>query len=235
MMDYSQLRGTMVEQQIAARGVRSEAVLNALRKVPRELFLPERLREFAYDDAPLPIEAAQTISQPYIVALMTEALALKGGENVLEIGTGSGYAAAVLAEIAGEVYTVERIEQLADTAALRLADLGYKNVHVRHGDGTLGWPEHAPYDAIIVAAGGPRMPARHPHRRRPAGPGTGTRHPIRGRQVQDRRHCRCSLRPAGRPGRMVARREPLPAARGADTGTPGRWRISASHWRNLVR
>ncbi len=157
-MDYSQLRGTMVEQQIAARGVRSEAVLNALRKVPRELFLPERLREFAYDDAPLPIEAAQTISQPYIVALMTEALALKGGENVLEIGTGSGYAAAVLAEIAGEVYTVERIEQLADTAALRLADLGYKNVHVRHGDGTLGWPEHAPYDAIIVAAGGPQIP-----------------------------------------------------------------------------
>ncbi len=106
MTDYPQLRRTMVEQQIAARGVRSEAVLNALRKVPRELFLPERLREFAYDDAPLPIEAAQTISQPYIVALMTEALALKGGENVLEIGTGSGYAAAVLAEIAGEVYTV---------------------------------------------------------------------------------------------------------------------------------
>ncbi|MGO8859012.1 MAG: protein-L-isoaspartate(D-aspartate) O-methyltransferase [Steroidobacteraceae bacterium] len=158
MTDYPQLRRTMVEQQIAARGVRSEAVLNALRKVPRELFLPERLREFAYDDAPLPIEAAQTISQPYIVALMTEALALEGGENVLEIGTGSGYAAAVLAEIAGEVYTVERIEQLADTAALRLADLGYKNVHVRHGDGTLGWAEHAPYDAIIVAAGGPQIP-----------------------------------------------------------------------------
>jgi protein-L-isoaspartate(D-aspartate) O-methyltransferase len=158
MTDFAQLRGTMVEQQITARGVRSEAVLNALRKVPRELFLPGRLREFAYDDAPLPIEAEQTISQPYIVALMTEALALKGGEKVLEIGTGSGYAAAVLAEIAGEVYTVERIEQLADTAALRLADLGYKNVHVRHADGTLGWPEHAPYDAIIVAAGGPQIP-----------------------------------------------------------------------------
>ncbi len=158
MMDYSRLRATMVEQQIAARGVRSEAVLNALRKVPRELFLPDRLREFAYDDAPLPIEAEQTISQPYIVALMTEALALKGGEKVLEIGTGSGYAAAVLAEIAGEVYTVERIEQLAHTAALRLADLGYKSIQVRHGDGTLGWPEHAPYDAIIVAAGGPQIP-----------------------------------------------------------------------------
>ncbi len=158
MMDYSQLRATMVEQQIAARGVRSEAVLSALRKVPRELFLPDRLREFAYDDAPLPIEAQQTISQPYIVALMTEALALKGGEKVLEIGTGSGYAAAVLAEIAGEVYTVERIEQLAHTAAVRLADLGYKSIQVRHGDGTLGWPEHAPYDAIIVAAGGPQIP-----------------------------------------------------------------------------
>jgi protein-L-isoaspartate(D-aspartate) O-methyltransferase len=158
MMDYSQLRATMVEQQIAARGVRSKAVLSALRKVPRELFLPDRLREFAYDDAPLPIEAEQTISQPYIVALMTEALALKGGEKVLEIGTGSGYAAAVLAEIAGEVYTVERIEQLAHTAAVRLADLGYKSIQVRHGDGTLGWPEHAPYDAIIVAAGGPQIP-----------------------------------------------------------------------------
>ena len=158
MMDYSQLRATMVEQQIAARGVRSEAVLSALRKVPRELFLPDRLREFAYDDAPLPIEAEQTISQPYIVALMTEALALKGGEKVLEIGTGSGYAAAVLAEIAGEVYTVERIEQLAHTAAVRLADLGYKSIQVRHGDGTLGWPEHAPYDAIIVAASGPQIP-----------------------------------------------------------------------------
>jgi protein-L-isoaspartate(D-aspartate) O-methyltransferase len=158
MMDYSQLRSIMVEQQIAARGVRAEAVLNALRKVPRELFLPDQIREFAYDDAPLPIEAEQTISQPYIVALMTEALALKSGDKVLEIGTGSGYAAAVLAEIAGEVYTVERIEQLAETAALRLADLGYKNVHVRHADGTLGWSEHAPYDAIIVAAGGPQIP-----------------------------------------------------------------------------
>ena len=159
MIDTSKLRSDMVEQQIASRGVRDEAVLDAMRKVPREAFLPDRMLEFAYEDAPLPIEADQTISQPYIVALMTEALALKGGENkVLEIGTGSGYAAAVLAEIAGEVYTVERIGQLAQEAALKLTELGYKNVHVRHADGTLGWPEHAPYDAIIVAAGGPEIP-----------------------------------------------------------------------------
>lgn len=159
MIDTSKLRSDMVEQQIASRGVRDEAVLDAMRKVPREAFLPDRMLEFAYEDAPLPIEADQTISQPYIVALMTEALALKGGEKkVLEIGTGSGYAAAVLAEIAGEVYTVERIGQLAQEAALKLTELGYKNVHVRHADGTLGWPEHAPYDAIIVAAGGPEIP-----------------------------------------------------------------------------
>ena len=148
----------MVERAIVARGVRSEAVLRAMRSVPREAFLPRQLREFAYEDSPLPIEEGQTISQPYIVAFMTEALALAGGENVLEIGTGSGYAAAVLAEIAGDVYTVERIGQLAEKAAAALADLGYDNVHVLHGDGTKGWPEHAPYDGIIVAAGGPKIP-----------------------------------------------------------------------------
>ena len=158
MTDLSRLREDMVENQIAVRGVRSEAVLGAMRKVPREIFLPERLREFAYEDAPLPIAAGQTISQPYIVALMTEALALEGGEKVLEIGTGSGYAAAVLAEIAAEVHTVERIGQLADTAASTLKALGYRNVHVVHADGTLGWPAAAPYDAIIVAAGGPEVP-----------------------------------------------------------------------------
>ena len=134
------------------------AVLRAMRRVAREAFLPQQLREFAYEDCPLPIEEGQTISQPYIVAFMTEALALQGGERVLEIGTGSGYAAAVLAEIAGEVYTVERIGQLAEKAASTLADLGYANVHVLHGDGTKGWPEHAPYDGIIVAAGGPKIP-----------------------------------------------------------------------------
>ncbi len=148
----------MVERAIVARGVRSEQVLHAMRSVPREAFLPRQLREFAYEDSPLPIEEGQTISQPYIVAFMTEALALAGGEKVLEIGTGSGYAAAILAEIAGEVYTVERIGQLAEKAASALADLGYDNVHVLHGDGTKGWPDHAPYDGIIVAAGGPKIP-----------------------------------------------------------------------------
>jgi protein-L-isoaspartate(D-aspartate) O-methyltransferase len=156
--NFDQLRSEMVEKAIFARGVRSELVLNAMRSVPREAFLPEQLREFAYEDAPLPIEESQTISQPYIVAFMTEALALHGGERVLEIGAGSGYAAAVLSKIAGEVYTVERIGQLAEKAASTLADLGYHNVHVLHGDGTKGWPEHAPYDGIIVAAGGPTIP-----------------------------------------------------------------------------
>jgi protein-L-isoaspartate(D-aspartate) O-methyltransferase len=156
--DFSKLRRAMVEEAIVSRGVRSELVLNAMRTVPREAFLPERLSEFAYDDAPLPIEEGQTISQPYIVAFMAEALALQDGEKVLEIGTGSGYAAAILSEIAREVYTVERIGQLAEKAAATLADLGYDNVHVLHGDGTKGWPEHAPYDGIIVAAGGPKIP-----------------------------------------------------------------------------
>ena len=158
MSDLSKLRGDMVEHQIAARSIRSAAVLGALRKVPREEFLPERLREFAYEDSPLPIAAGQTISQPYIVALMTEALDLKGGEKVLEIGTGSGYAAAVLAEIAADVYTVERISELAEKATSTLKALGYGNIRVVHGDGTLGWSAAAPYDAIIVAAGGPEVP-----------------------------------------------------------------------------
>ncbi len=156
--DFAKLRREMVDDAIISRGVRSELVLNAMRSVPREDFLPERLREFAYEDSPLPIEEGQTISQPYIVAFMTEALALQGGERVLEIGTGSGYAAAVLSEIVGDVYTVERIAQLAEKAASTLADLGYDNVHVLHGDGTKGWPDHAPFDGIIVAAGGPKVP-----------------------------------------------------------------------------
>jgi len=156
--DFAKLRQEMVDKHILARGVRSENVLAAMRKVPREAFLPHELHEFAYEDSALPIAAEQTISQPYIVAFMTEALALQGGEKVLEIGTGSGYAAAVLAEIAGEVYTVERIGQLAEKSASVLAGLGYRNIHVLHGDGTRGWPDHAPYDAIVVAAGGPQVP-----------------------------------------------------------------------------
>ena len=158
MTDYSSERERMVQYQIAARGVRSEKVLNAMRKVPRERFIPLEQSIFAYDDGPLPIGDGQTISQPYIVAYMTEALSLDGGEKVLEIGTGSGYAAAILAEIAAEVYTIERLEGLATMARKVLDDLGYVNAHVQHGDGTLGWPEHAPFDAIVVTAGGPDVP-----------------------------------------------------------------------------
>src|SRR5487761_2370971 len=155
---FALLRAQMVERNVTARGVQDELVVEAMRKVPRELFLPKNLREFAYEDSPLPIAGEQTISQPHIVAFMAEALMLKGGEKVLEIGAGSGYAAAVLSQIAADVYTVERLGQLADKAAATLADLGYDNVHVLHGDGTKGWPEYAPYDAIVVAAGGPQVP-----------------------------------------------------------------------------
>lgn len=157
--DFDAMRAALVRDHIAARGVRSEHVLEAMRRVPREAFLPASLHEFAYQDTPLPIAEGQTISQPFVVAMMTEALGLEGGERVLEIGTGSGYAAAVLAEIAGDVYTVERHGPLAERAASLLIDLGYDNVHVLHADGTLGWPEHAPYDAIVVTAGGPKVPS----------------------------------------------------------------------------
>ena len=157
-IDFAKRRKEMVDRHIAHRGVRSALVLRAMGAVPRETFLPESLWEFAYDDAPLPIAEGQTISQPYIVAMMTEALELQGGETVLEIGTGSGYAAGILSQIAKDVYTVERIGQLAEKSAAILARLGYRNVHVLHADGTLGWPEHAPYDAIVVAAGGPDVP-----------------------------------------------------------------------------
>ncbi len=148
----------MVELQLAGRGISDPSVLAAFRDVPREAFLPPDLAEFAYRDTALPIAGGQTISQPYIVAVTVEALGLRGTERVLEIGTGSGYAAAILSRLAGEVFTVERLEPLADEARERLARLGYRNVHVLCGDGTLGWPEHAPYDAIAVAAGGPEIP-----------------------------------------------------------------------------
>jgi protein-L-isoaspartate(D-aspartate) O-methyltransferase len=152
------LREDMVDRQIRARGVRSRQVLRAMRTVRREGYVPSYLGEFAYEDTPLPIEEEQTISQPYIVGYMIDALRLKASDRVLEIGTGSGYAAAVLAEIAGEVYTIERHQRLAESAVARLERDGYTNVHVRHGDGTLGWPEQAPFDAIVVAAGGPHVP-----------------------------------------------------------------------------
>ena len=151
-------RDRMVAGQIAARGVEDPLVLDAMRAVPREDFVPADLGEYAYEDGPLSIGHGQTVSQPYIVAVMIAAARVRLGDRVLEIGTGSGYGAAVLSKIAGEVYTVERIEGLADSARDRLAALGYDNVHVRCGDGTLGWAEHAPYDAIIVTAGGPTVP-----------------------------------------------------------------------------
>ena len=151
-------RERMVAIQLEARGITDPLVLDAMRVVPRERFVAAYLAAFAYDDGPLPIGEGQTISQPYIVAAMAEAVRIKPGERVLEIGTGSGYGAAVLSRIAGEVYTVERIGELAETARDRLAALGYDNVHVCEGDGTVGWPEHAPYEAILVTAGGPRVP-----------------------------------------------------------------------------
>lgn len=158
MSDFATLRQQMIEYQMASRGLDDEAVLRAINAVPREEFVPTELVEFAYSDAPLPIAASQTISQPYIVALMTAALELKPEDRVLEIGTGSGYAAAVLAEIASKVYSIERHKILADSARERLEELGYSNTKILHADGTLGWPEHAPFDAIVVAAGGPDVP-----------------------------------------------------------------------------
>ena len=158
MKDFESLRTRMVERDLAGRGIRDSRVLEAMRTVPRERFVAPELREFAYEDSPLPIEEEQTISQPWIVAHMSEALELEDGDRVLEIGTGSGYAAAVLSRIASHVYTIERHGPLARVAAARLETLGYDNVTVRQGDGTLGWPEEAPFDAIVVAAGGPVVP-----------------------------------------------------------------------------
>jgi len=156
-MDFSRDRQRMVATQLRARGVRDEKVLAAMGEVPREQFVPVERRPMAYDDAPLPIGEGQTISQPYIVAFMIEALALKGGEKALEIGAGSGYAAAVLGRICGDVYAVERIERLAAAAAKTLRETGVENVHVRFADGSGGWPDHAPYDAILVSAGAPSI------------------------------------------------------------------------------
>lgn len=156
--DFDRMRATMVRRQIAGRGIRDELVLAAMEAVPRHLFVPYELRAHAYEDTPLPIGDRQTISQPYIVAAMIEALQLDRRARVLEIGTGSGYAAAILGEIADEVYTVERFPDLADEAQRAIDAAGFRNVHIRVGDGTLGWPDRAPYDAILVDAVGPVVP-----------------------------------------------------------------------------
>jgi len=151
-------RRAMVAAQIAARGVADRRVLAALARVPRHLFVPPSLERAAYDDAPLPIGQGQTISQPYIVATMLECLSLQPEDKALEIGTGSGYQTALLAEMCRTVCTVERIPELADAARERLRGMGYENVRFRTADGTLGWPEEAPFDAIVVSAAAPRMP-----------------------------------------------------------------------------
>jgi protein-L-isoaspartate(D-aspartate) O-methyltransferase len=157
--DLARARADMVEHQIARRGVRDKRVLKAMARIPREAFVLPGWEDEAYEDQPLPIAERQTISQPYIVAYMIEAAGLRPGDRALEIGTGSGYAAAVMAAIAARVYTIDRHPGLAETARRRLQELGFDNIEVRVGDGTLGWPEAQPFDAIIVTAGGPKVPA----------------------------------------------------------------------------
>jgi protein-L-isoaspartate(D-aspartate) O-methyltransferase len=157
--DWEAQRGRMVDEQLRARDIHNSLVLGAMLKVPRHLFVPEPQRARAYDDGPLPIGLDQTISQPYIVAFMTQALELEPGHRVLEIGTGSGYQAAVLSLLAKEVYTIEILPPLAERARKTLADLGYRNIQVRTGNGYLGWPEYAPYDRIMVTAAPAEVPA----------------------------------------------------------------------------
>ena len=157
-MDYEILRKRMVEEQLIPRGIKDPRVLGAFYKVERHKFIPEISRSSAYADYPLPIGEGQTISQPFIVALMTESLSLTAGEKILEVGTGSGYQAAILAELAKEVYGIERLESLAKNAQDTLASLGYTNIHIKVGDGTLGWPEEGPFDRIIVTAATPVVP-----------------------------------------------------------------------------
>jgi len=156
--DYTSEREQMVRKQIEARGIDNPQVLEAMRSVPRHRFVPENMVSMAHADRPLPIGQDQTISQPYIVAYMTQCLRLRGGERVLEIGTGLGYQAAVLSRIASEVCSIERFPDLADRAREILASLGYDNVSITCGDGTKGWPEKAPFDGIIATASGPRVP-----------------------------------------------------------------------------
>ncbi len=157
-MERKAERLQMIRKQLKRRSIRNERVLQAMAAVPRHRFVPPNLEQRAYADSSLPIAEGQVISQPYIVALMAGALQLSGSERVLEVGTGSGYAAAVLAQLAAEVWSVERFRELAEAAAQRLHELGYRNAHIGIGDGTRGWPEHAPFDAIAVAAAAPHVP-----------------------------------------------------------------------------
>jgi len=157
-MTFDEQRAKMVDTQLKSRGLDDERLLAAFGKVPRHLFIPEEFREEAYADHPLPIGAGQTISQPYIVALMVDCLGLRGHERVLEIGSGSGYQTAILAELALEIFSIERVPELLKAVQVRLSTLGFLNVHLAAGNGSLGWPEHAPFDAIIVSAAAPRIP-----------------------------------------------------------------------------
>ena len=156
--DFKVLRARMVESQVAGRGIQDRRVLDAMRLVPREAFVRPGFKPFAYEDTALPIEAGQTISQPYVVALMIAAADVDRSDRVLEVGAGSGYAAAVLSCIAAEVYAIERLAVLAEGARKRLQRLGYHNIKIRTGDGTRGWPEAAPFNAILVSAGAPEIP-----------------------------------------------------------------------------
>src|SRR5690606_33465439 len=157
---YKELRSMMVEKQLVARGIKDKPTLEAMGKVERHELVPEKMKKYAYDDGPLPIGMDQTISQPYIVAFMTEAIRPRQGMKVLEIGTGSGYQAAVLAEIVDEVYTIETVDALAKRARTKLDDMGYTNIHYKVGDGFHGWEEHAPYDAILVTASPEEIPPK---------------------------------------------------------------------------
>ncbi|OPL11456.1 MAG: protein-L-isoaspartate O-methyltransferase [Firmicutes bacterium ML8_F2] len=156
--NHELLRKSMIKNQLIARGINNQRVLDAFARVPRHLFVSPELREQAYDDNPLPIASNQTISQPYIVALMTECLKLEGQETVLEVGTGSGYQTAILAELAGHVYTIERFTNLSETAQSLLENLGYTNISFRVGDGSKGWSEAAPFEGILIAAAARRVP-----------------------------------------------------------------------------
>jgi protein-L-isoaspartate(D-aspartate) O-methyltransferase len=167
--DLEQARERMVAEQLAARGINDQRVLAAMRAVERHRFIPAELQDHAYDDGPLPIGGAQTISQPYMVAITCEAAALSGGERVLEVGTGSGYQAAVLARLCRELYSIETIEHLYERASVILGALGLTGVHLACGDGSEGWPEHAPYDAIIVSAAMPGIPMPLLHQLAPGG------------------------------------------------------------------